>query len=265
MKTGAALAAALAVLSAMSLAPPVFAQTTGKCTGFVEQLPAVLEKSGRWCLRRNLVVNLDSGPALRIRSGAVTLDCRGFSIRGRIGDRTTQTTGIEASGGSPVIRDCVVRGFRDGIDARYSSARIEDNRIEDVTRYGITSINGGLFRRNRLRTIGGAADSLAVGIQGGRFVIGNTVEDVDGRVNAIGINGGAIITGNRVRRVVARTGYAAGVSTYGNALVADNHLIGAEFAIRCGSAGPDGVIRDNAIAGGVLGPMCLDRGQITLP
>jgi hypothetical protein len=186
-------------------------------------LPAVITARGTYCLATALSTSIASGAAITIAADNVTLDCLDRVIDGSGAGDATAATGIAATQRSGVVvRNCAVRGFRNGIrlveepgsSVPPSAVVVENNRVHRNTRTGISlHADGGVVRGNLVMHTG-AVDAAGIGIQAkySTDVVDNRVVDVDG-AGAYGINvalaHGVTVAGNRVTHFEPSAGAVA--------------------------------------------------------
>lgn len=243
------------------------------CTGFIDSLPATITTQGTWCLRKDVSTSIASGVAILVDTNNVTLDCNGFKLGGLGAGPATQTTGIKAlSRRNTTVRDCAIRGFRDGVELRYTSGSVvEDSLVEGSVSMGIQIIgDGNAVRGNRVTDTGApAAGNNAYGIytSGTVDVIDNTVDGVEGQYIGgiyVGFATGATVQENRIRNLAGATS-ATGIYTSQSpgAFVRENQVAGpGTTGIRC-YLGQAMVVR-NLISGfGTATSDCQLSGNVT--
>jgi parallel beta-helix repeat protein len=272
--------AALVLAGQFAIFPPAqAAETFHTCAGFIDSLPATISSQGTWCLRKNVSTSITSGSAITIAANNVTIDCNEFKVGGLGGGINTAANGIAAQGQlNATIRNCNVRGFRNGIYLSGAAAAVvQDNRLDQNTERGVyVEGEGTLVQRNQVNDTGSgpAAITSVIGIytSGTATVADNIVQDVIAsngtNVAAYGmriVGGvGASVSGNLVRNPVANgTGQAHGIYTSngtkvfitGNRVAATNST---GIGIRCNAS--NGSMKDN-VAWGFAEPFsCLDDG-----
>lgn len=262
----------LSVIGVIGLIKPAAAETVN-CVNIVS-LPTVISTQGVYCLKQHLATVISSGSAIVILTNNVTIDCNEFKIGDLGAGSATNAVGITADNRMNVaVRNCGIRGFRNGVSLTNGEYRVEDNNFDQNTQTGIlVSGDGSAVRRNEVINTG---DSAITGLtafmgiygQGEMDVIDNTVSGViattgsNGDVYGIqtqGMNAGTI-KGNRVRLLAANgTGLRRGVwnsggnhsSVQANTVVLDSGLLAGEAGIRCGDALVlNNVSRENTVMG----------------
>lgn len=250
------------------------AQSYSNCTGFITSVPAVISTPGTWCLNQNLSTAITSGVAIEILSDNVTVDCNDFKLDGLAAGLTTQAYGIGATNfHNATVRHCNIRGFFAGlrIIGTEGGHLIEDNRLDDITYYGmLIEGNGSVIRRNRIFDTGGttAVANPASGIDTnyGVDILDNVVSGVASTsgsgANAFGMyvygNLSGSISGNQVRGI-AKDGAGVAYGIYNDSTdrvtMRNNDLVGdASIGSRGLSCdGPTGRAKDNAIKGFATG------------
>jgi hypothetical protein len=187
------------------------------CDGWIDDIPATISTAGNYCLRKNVSTAIASGSAIYVSASRVSIDCRGFMISGTSAGPASTARGIALENSFGAIRNCIVRGFRYGIDGNGLDS-IEDNRVEGSFIGGIQG--GTVIRRNRVLDIGGydGGTHSLTGVTG--FVVTDNIihgvappNGTVANVHAYGIFGGSnIVFGNRIRGVAgAGSGIVAGI------------------------------------------------------
>jgi hypothetical protein len=207
-----ALLACLMLAAALAPAPARAAESYDNCVGFIDALPAVIDRQGTWCLRRDVSTAITSGAAVLISANNVTLDCNHFKIGGLAAGIGSDAWGIRADDRHNVtIRHCTVRGFMAGIVLQGNDASghlVEDNLLDQNFTHGIyVAGQGGLVRGNRVLDTGGSSRyAFAYGISTlDADVVDNIVDRVHAPNIAYGIEAlgtGSDVSGNRVRDVI---------------------------------------------------------------
>jgi len=246
---------------------------TQDCTN-ITAIPATISTQGVYCLKQHVNAALASGAAITINVNNVTLDCNEFKIGNLPAGAGTDANGVQASGRNNVtVRNCGIRGFRNGVMLTNGLYRVEGNSFDQQTQAGITvSGDGSTVRGNNVvdtggSTIPGIEDFVGINGSGDMDIIDNTVDAVvatggsDGDVFGILTTGNdaGTIKGNRIRNLAKDgSGHRAGIWNSGgnhvtieeNTVVLSSPLIVGEAGIRCG----DGLIlngasRENTILG----------------
>jgi hypothetical protein len=239
---------AIAWIGALAPAPAFAAQSYDNCTGFIDSVPATIQKQGTWCLRHDLATSLSSGQAIEIGNNNITIDCNHFKLGDLGAGVGTDAVGIHADRMlNTTIRNCNIRGFFSGIslvgDSGYTSAGsvVEDNRLDGNTSRGVVVTgDNAVIRRNIILNTGGST-SAGLGAYGILAVydvdiLDNTVNIVmpiqtDCDRDAYGIYAsnsvGGSIDGNRVRQVIpACGGVAYGIfSTFDSKMSITNNVV----------------------------------------
>lgn len=153
------------VLLALSLLPRAHAaEGRDSCTGMITSLPATISTPGIWCLGNHVATAITSGVAISVEADDVTIDCNDFKVGGLAGSVNTNTVGIGGTDRlNTTVRNCVVRGFIEGIRLAGTSAGavIENNRLDFNTVAGISLAGSShLVRNNRIFDTGGRPASL---------------------------------------------------------------------------------------------------------
>lgn len=270
-------AMALGILAASGFVRDAAAETVN-CTN-ITSLPATITTQGVYCLKQHLPTNLASGNAITVMVSNVTIDCNDFKIGNLQAGPATQATGIGAGNQFNItVRNCGIRGFRNGVSLTNGLYRVENNRFDNNTQTAInvsgdgTMVSGNEIVDTGASTIGGIADFHGIVASGDVDIVGNNITGVvattGGGGNAYGIRtldmDSGIIRNNLVRNLVDDgAGLRRGIwvqngnhnMLFGNSVVMDGDLLIGEAGIRCG----DGLIlngaaRDNTILGvGLLG------------
>lgn len=171
----------LAILAG-ALAAPAHAETT-QCTA-ITSLPATIATSGIYCLNQDLATALASGSAITVNANNVVIDCNLHRIGGLAAGDATNTDGITASNRQNLtIRNCTIRGFRNGLYLNGGSGHlVEDNLLDQHTLTGAV-INGTahVFRRNRVIGIGGRAGVAARGLE----ITGQGISVLDNLISGV--------------------------------------------------------------------------------
>lgn len=234
------------------------------CVGWIDTLPAQLNKQGTWCMRGDLTTSLYSGGGIQINLHNVVVDCNGYRIENTYPGN--QATGISVNGDNHVIRNCDVRGYFAGILASGRNNTIEDNVFRDIGHVGMQVDSTTTIRRNQVLRVGGdpVFEGHIAGIVGGGDISDNLVDTVfanpdvnrNGFVSGITTRGGSgVITRNRVRNLrAAGNGWARAIETDASYhYITNNHIVGPapsipfHYAIYC--SGGESHARDNIASG----------------
>ncbi|HEY0661010.1 MAG TPA: right-handed parallel beta-helix repeat-containing protein [Lysobacter sp.] len=262
-------------------APAHAAESFANCTGFIDTLPASISTQGTWCLRRHLYTSMTSGAAITLLTDNVTLDCNDFRLSGFGAGAATDASGVEAG---PVrrnatIRHCRIQGFRHGVQLEGAGHRVEDNRFDGNTDFGVrTTGEDHEIRRNVVNDTGGRPGNTAawgIFVSGGANVLDNTVQGISPAGNMAGdrqprgiyVNNG-LAAGNRVSGLVhAGTGAALGIWVF-DAIARDNVLLpptGVGWGVY-GSSESTSICQDNTIKGyAVAHSYCQASGNVVQP
>src|SRR5688572_28891750 len=140
------------------------ASAADTCSSFITALPAVITGQGVWCMNGDLNM-AGEGTAIDIRTNNVTVDCQGFKLQGAGGVDTRAITAGDRI--NITIRNCAigrfVYGILIGVPEPGSGHLIEDNRLDQIGRYGIYVLGqGSIVRRNRVINSGGVLGAFSV-------------------------------------------------------------------------------------------------------
>lgn len=165
-------------------APCVFAKAV-KCTP-IGPLPATINKQGTHCLTRSRWTSMTSGAAITINANNVTLDMRGWTLRGLGGGTSTSAVGVFSARHRVTVRNGVILGFQTGVHLSGRGALVEDLLLDRNRLIGIhVEGESAVVRRNRVLNTGGwtqLTDTQAYGIlnAGERSLIdGNTISGLE--------------------------------------------------------------------------------------
>ena len=265
------------------------AESYDNCAGTVASLPATIGTSGVWCMKSDLSTAMSSGVAISITANNVTLDCNGFRLGGLAAGTSTGATGIAALGRANVtVRNCIVRGFYDGVYLGGGSGNVvEDNRFDSNTRSGVR-IDGDSYviRRNLIMQTGlSTVTSTAYGVfapGAAGLIEANFISGVAGNstmfsfANAVGIASGgsySVVRGNDVTGVYsAGESAVVGIDSSGakskllnNTVSALHSPTGTRRGLNCTGA-PTTVAAGNTISDASSTPdyvyACLDSGNV---
>jgi len=265
---------ALLLLAAAGLFAPAHAETT-QCT-VIEALPAVISKSGVYCLQRDLSTSVGTGAAITINANSVTLDCNAHKLGGLAAGIETQAVGIYAyNRANATIRNCKIRGFSWGIGlfgAAGGGHLVEGNHFDGNT-YTAIHVNGdgSMIRGNLVYSTGGGVYgggwTQGIESQGDNSVIDNTIWGMtpitsrnDTQGITIGNNTAGMVSGNRVSGLAGE--FNLGIRLYDTASrvrVVDNSFDASTWIVYCDVAGA-AMIRDNLFSGGSVHGNCVDAG-----
>jgi len=216
---------------------PAQAETHATCTGFIDTVPTTITTQGNWCLRKDLSTGIGSGAAITIETNNVTIDCNGYKVGGLEAGPGSTANGIVAVGRlNATVRNCTVRGFRNGLLLGGGGHLVEDNRIEQNLYTGIHATgDGNVVRRNRILDTGGAPGSTTSnGFYGSGDLIDNTIAGVyadapGGKGIGIYNNGiGNEISGNRIRGL---EGAATGINAAGTRMTVRGNTVSLEVEV----------------------------------
>lgn len=210
-------------------------QSHDNCVGYIDSLPAQLDKQGTWCMRANLSTNIASGGAIQINLNNVVVDCNGYRIESTLPG--TGAFGIGAIGNNHIIRNCDVRGFFVGMLVSGRDHVIEDNRVLDSGHVGLQVDPNVTIRRNQILRVGNhpTFEGHIAGIVGGNDISDNLIDGVvanaavnlHGDVSGISTSGNGVVTRNRIRNLAATgTGSLFGIVADGFAYITQNHIVG---------------------------------------
>lgn len=277
-------------LAALTVSSPSAASAADNCTGTISKLPAIITKSGVFCMKKNLATAQPNVTAIDVQADNVTIDCNGFTLDGLGAGPAAGTVAIGADGTrfNVTVRHCTIRGFQTGVFINASDPGtghlIEDNRIEQASATGIYVLgNGSIVRRNViLDMVGKAQFGRATGIVVLGDAIDNVVDGITPPADAVdfsaeGIYSGGVgnlsgvgflVQGNRVRNLVTKgTGFARGITTAatgvsirGNTVVQASMTTGQGFFCSIG-----GTARDNDVSNYTQpNQSCIDFGDSNL-
>jgi hypothetical protein len=229
----------LALLALLMPASAHAAESYGNCIGYVDALPATISTQGVWCLRADQSTAISTGNAIEFAANNVTLDCNGYKLGGLGGGAGTNASGIYTAPGrlNATVRNCNVRGFRYGVQLLGDGHRIEGNRIDGNTEFGILTVgDGNQVLDNLVYATGGRpgeASAYAIWATGhGARVMGNDIDGVDpGGVDGAKVSYGiyaenSLVAGNRITGlVVGGAGAARGIILYGRSVTRGNLLM----------------------------------------
>jgi hypothetical protein len=237
MRTFRRLPAAMLCLATVVGSSPFAADAADKCTAYIGKLPAIITKSGVWCMKKHLATADPTSTAIDIQTDNVTIDCGGFMLDGRGAGAATNATAIGSEGGTRsnlTVRNCLIRGFRSGIVVNTSDpgtgVLVEDNRFDQIVSNSIYVLaHGSVVRRNVVtNTLGRAQFGRSTAIVVVGDAIDNVVDGMASPADAVNfsqegiyaggvgnINGvGVLVQGNRVRNLVPKgNGTARGILT----------------------------------------------------
>jgi hypothetical protein len=270
------LCSALLAAAALSAPSGVRAETVN-CTP-VNSLPATLTSQGVYCLKKDLTTAMSSGNAITFAANNITLDCNGYKVGGLAAGIGTETVGLYASGRmNLVVRNCNIRGFRNGIGLYDGSGHlVEDNRLDGITGVGMwLGGDGTRIRDNALFDTGGTTTWYPVaGIQtwGDVEIVGNSIRGVFAETGAIyaisaGYGDSMLVADNRVSGV--DSDYAAigiSIESTGGAVVRGNAVYGPlKYGILCDASGGHAI--GNQVVGGVTNKLsnCANGGGNYMP
>lgn len=274
------LAAIAFTLLALAAREARAAESYDGCAGTISSLPAVISSQGTWCMKTDLSTAMASGNAITVQANNVTIDCNHFKLSGLAAGAGSQAYGIYAHDRVSVsVRNCNIRGFRDGVylvGSGYSaydiggSHLVEDSRFESNWRTGITVMGvGSIVRENIVvdsgdSTIPGSTFAAGIYVYSGGDIYDNYVWGVTSGIDAVdtvGIefvsNGTSVaITGNKVHLPMngdADEAYGIRVRGTGNRFIVGNQVSVDGYAptsvgISCQYDGGQ-LAKDNAIGG----------------
>lgn len=246
--------------------------TASACTPIVS-LPATITTPGTYCLNGDLSVA--NGTAITVNANFVTLDLRGYSIRGPGGVDVASSRGIYVFLRSNVIvRNGTIRGFDEGIAAIQSTnVTVEHTTISDTstgihfTTTAHVSARGNRIvdvNRTAIRYFAPSFPIVQTAIDQNTIVRDNEISDVGKTYASLpalgyGITSGgkspAIIHNNAIDGLRGGTGSMA-ISVANASLVVENKIAGAIAGMSCGSSGSKAV--RNVLANGLGISACLN-------
>jgi hypothetical protein len=272
----------LALLAGVCAAQAHAAESYDNCLGYVDALPATISTQGVWCLRADQATAITAGNAIEIAANNVTLDCNGYKLGGLGAGAGTNASGIYAAAGrlNATVRNCNVRGFRFGIQFLGDGHRIEANRIDGNTEFGIVTVgDGNQVLDNLVYGTGGRpgeVSAYAIWATGqSARVIGNDIEGVDpGGVGGDKVSYGiyaenSLVADNRITGlVVGGAGAARGIILYGRSVTRGNLLL--QFDPVAGTTGiwgnADSACHGDSIKGYATAfTLCQNAGMVTQP
>lgn len=270
-------AVGLGIVMGTFYAFPAAAEIT-QCTN-ITSVPMTISSQGVYCMKQHLPTNLASGNGITVTVNNVTIDCNNFKLGNLAAGTSNTAIGISATGRDNLtIRNCGIRGWRNGVQLSDGAYRVENN-VFDFNRQTAIFISGdgSSVRNNEVISTGGSTvpaltDFHGINASGDIDINDNLVDGVTATAttngNAYGIrteNSNASTVGGNIVRNLAKAGSGArrGIwnqngahnTIFGNTIVMDGNLIVGEAGLRCG----DGLIlngasRDNTILGtGLLG------------
>ncbi|HEY0661001.1 MAG TPA: hypothetical protein VGD21_06760 [Lysobacter sp.] len=260
--------------------------TPPRCTEILSVPAAPITTPGVYCLTQNMNAGaMTSGNVITINANNVTLDCNDRMIDGLGGGLGTQAKGIVATNRANItVHNCLVRGFKTGIELTGSGNASQDNLITNSTWVGLyISGDGSVARRNRVLDTGGNTakdDPRGIWTYGDVDILENLVANVTATATsndtAYGLmvrsNSAGAIGDNHVRNILGDgTGSGTGIYNYENGKISiyRNRLsnpVAKGYGVIChyGDVGP-AIASDNHINGFSLSPspmpFCFDGGH----
>lgn len=273
----------LALLALLFVATADAAESYDNCIGYVDALPATISTQGVWCLRADQTTAISTGNAIEFAANNVTLDCNGYKLGGLGGGAGTDASGIYTAHGrlNATVRNCNVRGFRFGIQLLGDAHRIEANRIDGSTEFGILTVgDGNQVLDNLVYGTGGRpgeVSAYAIWATGhGGQVRGNDIDGVDpgGNVGGDKVSYGiyaenSLVANNRITGlVVGGAGAARGIILYGRSVTRGNLLV--QFDPVAGTTGIWGNAASACYGDSIKGyetafTLCDSTGMVTQP
>lgn len=260
-RAAAAGSIALAFL-ALSAGSAMAAESYDNCNGVITSVPATITTQGVWCMKKSLVHSVSSGAAITIAANNVTVDCNHFNLDASLA--ASASDGIRGNVLNATIRNCGIRGFRNGIEMDGSGHLVEDNHLDGNYRRGI-SLAGSNHRvvRNRVFNMLGAPgtanstygifaygdviDNTVSGLSsgGGNMVYGISATSAGGEISGNTVRGFMLASGKSARAIFARS---TGMT------LRNNHVVSAHSHAGSGSISGQGIYNggfcgDNTVAG----------------
>src|SRR5688572_9940499 len=229
--------AAILTLSSLSSAR---AEVTA-CT-VIGSLPAVINTSGTYCLKNNLIFTAATGIAIDIRSSPVILDLNGFWINNFPAGTSTQAIGIASTNRKDItIRNGIVRGFSVGIQfvGTAASGHVIENMHLDSNRYNgiyIEDAKGVVVRNNNIQNTVVSNSTIGILLSGAKNITiqDNVVNSIGGGAGGYGIYAYVSdlveILNNSVLNTMGTSSNAVFVSGSTNVTVMGNRLLNGETA-----------------------------------
>ncbi len=173
------------------------------CTS-IDKLPFTIQKSGSYCLGKDLALK-DGTVGILVEADQAVIDLVGHRLSG---------TGLDASygirsGKGVTVRNGTVEGFYFGIAGGAGSV-IENLRVEKSTRTGIlVNGDGSLVRNNTVTDARASFEAYGIVAMGARNrILGNTISEMKGAPGGRGFGvrvytgGENVIEGNRISNAV---------------------------------------------------------------
>lgn len=216
----------------------------------VSSVPTVINKSGVYCLSRDLAYRASSGVAIEIKKHNVVLDLRGFRVFGTAA-LGNETVGVKVANRHKVrITNGTIERFRVGIELDRGVANSIDNMLLDQNRqFGIyQSANGKSLKivDNSITRTGGTTSALTfpvIGKTNAAILVGDRIN-----LNIFGVR----LQGNTLFDI--RESDPAFIGPYGilafseNGSYKDNVVSGRDLGGGMSIAGANNVVYENSVA-----------------
>lgn len=214
----------------------------------ITSVPMVINRSGVYCLKRDLIYRDSVGVALEVRRNNVVIDLNGFKISGTpaLGN---ETVGIKVSNKQKVrITNGTVERFRVGIELDRGIANSVDHvHLDQNRQFGIWQSGSGKslsLVENTVSRTGGSSAPFAPGSLPPGFACAIVIGDGDPRAYGVQVERNTVFD---VRTVNAGTLIIGMLGFADNALFKENSISGRELTVGLGLAGVSSNAIENSI------------------
>lgn len=221
------------------------------CTA-ITSLPTVINKSGVYCLKRDLAFRATTGAAIDIRRNNVVLDLNGFRIFGTAA-LSNETVGVQVSNKQKVrITGGTIERFRVGILLDRGIANSIDNvHLDQIRQFGVLQSGSGKSLKvldNTVSRTGGGTSSFITGNAAGNNAYSAAMVIGDTSINSVF---GSQVEGNAVFDIRSVNN---GLFVIGILMLADNGVIknnvvsGRELSFGIVTGGANSGVHENNVA-----------------
>lgn len=214
----------------------------------ITSLPAVINRSGVHCLKRDLIYRAKTGAAITVVRNNVVLDFNGYRIYG-VPATDTEAVGVRIPRRNKVhITNGTIERFQFGVYASGGLGLLVDNILFDQNRqFGVwidgRSI-GATIRKNLISRSGGSAVPVEIGFAYSAAINVNDASALNSTATIIEDN--TIVSVPRVSGSALR----AGIASFGEDTTVQRNQVFAEVSvgITLGSAPKAGLVAENRVS-----------------
>lgn len=243
----------IALMAIFSFAQPRISMANTAFCQTINSLPMVINRSGVYCLKRDLLYRASAGAALEVRRNNVVIDLNGFRIFGTAA-LGNETVGIKVSNKQKVrITNGTIERFRVGIELDRGIANSVDNvHLDQNRQFGIWQGGAGkslTIVDNTISRTGGSTSPVLPGSFSSDIASAVLIGDGDPPVFGVRFERNTVFD---VRNVGASSVISGVISLGNNGLYRENSISGRGLSVALGVSGSNNAASENSLVNETL-------------